>query len=146
MFGIVALSFAALGASAIVLAVEAGTGRLVGRTEARTRARAAVFLAGSIAGGALLIAVSSREWLLLLALAPITVLSLLRFAMLASGWWSGWRLSVYTAALLLEGVAASTTFMPRPLDRTALLNSLTRGAPASAPDTISPDVARPVRV
>jgi hypothetical protein len=146
MFGIVLLLFAALGASAIVLAVEAGTGRLVGRTEASTWARAAVFFAASVAGGALLVAVSSQEWLLMLALAPITVLSLLRFAMLASGWWTGWRLSVYTAVLLLAGVAACLPWMPRPLDRAALLESLLRTSPTFVPDTISPDVTRPVRV
>ena len=146
MFGIVLFLFLALGASALVLAVEAGTGQLVGRSDATTRARAVVFFTASVAGGALLIAISSREWLLLLALAPITVLSLLRFAMLASAWWSGWRLSIYTAVLLLAGVASCLPWMPRPLDRATLLESLMRGSPASIPDSISPDVSRPVRV
>ena len=96
--------------------------------------------------GALLVAVSSREWMLMLALAPITVLSILRFAMLANGWWAGWRLSVYTAVVLAIGITACLPWMPRPLDRAALLETIRGGAPTFAPDTISPDALRPVRV
>ena len=145
MFAFVALLFATLGVAALLLALEAITGRLVGRTEASTRLRAAIFFAATVAGGTLLVAVSSREWMLLAALAPITILSLLRFTMLANGWWSGWRLSIYTAALLLAFIALCMPMMPRPLDRSALLESLRIGRGGSAPDSISPDALRPVR-
>jgi hypothetical protein len=146
MFAFVALLLTALCVAAFVLAVEAGTGRLVGRTVLTTRVRAAVFFAAGVAGGSLLVAVSPREWMLMLALAPITVLSILRFAMLANGWWAGWRLSVYTAVLLAIGITACLPWMPRPLDRAALLETIRGGRPTFAPDTISPDALRPVRV
>ena len=146
MLAFTALLFLALCASALVLALEAGTGRLVGRTPRSTRVRAGIFFAASVAGGALLVALSAQEWLLILALAPITVLSLIRFGMLAHGWWSGWRLSLYTAALLLLGIAACLPWLPSPLDRAAILQGLRGGRPASVPDTISPDAHTPVRV
>jgi hypothetical protein len=146
MFAFVALLLAALCAAALVLAAEAGTGRLVGRSVVRTRIRAAIFFVAGVSGGALLVAISAREWMLMLALAPITVLSVLRFAMLANGWWAGWRLPVYTAVLLLVGIAACLPWMPRPLDRSALLESIRGGRPTFVPDTISPDALRPVRV
>jgi hypothetical protein len=145
MFAFVALLFAALALAAVLLAAEAITGRLVGRTDLSTRVRAGVFFAATVAGGALLVGVSSREWMLLAALAPITLLSLLRFTMLANGWWSGWRLSVYTAALLVAFIALCLPLMPSPLDRSALLESLRIGGERSLPDTISPEALRPVR-
>jgi hypothetical protein len=146
MFAFVALLLTALCLAALVLSVEAGTGRLVGRSVLTTRLRAGIFFAAGVAGGTLLVAVSPREWMLMLALAPITVLSILRFAMLANGWWAGWRLSVYTAVLLALGVTACLPWMPRPLDRAALLETIRGGRPTFAPDTISPDALRPVRV
>jgi hypothetical protein len=145
MFAFLLVLFAALCLSALLLALEAGTGRLVGRSRAGTNARAAIFFAGAVAGSALLVTVSPREWMLLLALGPITLLSVLRFAMLANGWWTGWRLTVYTAALLLAAVALCMPWMPRPLDRGALLEGLRGGRPTFAPDSISPDALRPVR-
>jgi hypothetical protein len=145
MLSFVAVLFLALCAAAIVLAGEARTGRLVGRTPGGTRARAVVFLLGSVAGGTLLVALSQREWLFILALAPITALSLIRFGMLAHGWWRGWRLSVYTALLLLAGILACLPWLPRPLDRATLIESFRGGRPTHVPDSISPDAGVPVR-
>jgi len=145
MFGVLLVLFGALCLAALLLALEAGTGRLVGRTLTGTRVRVGVFFAAAAAGSALLVSVSHSEWMLLLALAPITLLSVLRFTMLANGWWTGWRLPMYTVLLLLVAVAACLPFLPRPLDRGALLNGLRGGRPAFVPDSISPDALRPVR-
>lgn len=140
-----AVLFLALCAAAVVLAMEAHSGRLVGRTPDRTRVRAYVFLAAAVAGGALLVTLAASEWLLMLALLPITALSVVRFTMLAQGWWRGWRLVVFTAVALVVGILACLPWLPRPLDRGAIIEGFRTVQPTHAPDTISPDAFSPVR-
>ena len=137
--------FLVLCAAAAVLALEAQSGRLVGRTPGRTRARAFVFLGASVAGGALLASLAVSEWVLMLALLPITALSVVRFTMLARGWWGGWRLLVFTALALTAGILLCLPLLPRPLDRGALFEGLRGAEPTHAPDSISPDAFTPVR-
>ncbi|HLA63532.1 MAG TPA: hypothetical protein VK610_03845 [Rhodothermales bacterium] len=146
MLAFVAVLFSVLCVAAAVLAVEAHTGRLVGKTAGRTRARAYVFLAAAVSGGALLFALAASEWVLMLALLPITVLSVARFAMLARGWWAGWRLVVFTAVALTLGILACLPWLPRPLDRRAFIKGMQGVEPTRAPDSISPDAFSPVRV
>ncbi len=145
MLAFAAVLFVALCASAVVLAMEAQSGRLVGKTPDRTKVRAYVFLAAAVAGGALLVRLSASEWLLMLALLPITTLSLVRFAMLAQGWWTGWRLLVFTAVALVLGILACLPWLPRSLDRGALIEGIREVQPTHAPDSISPDAFSPVR-
>lgn len=146
MIPVVLLLFLGLLAAALVLADEARTGRLVGRTSGRTAARAVVYFLASVSGGALLVALSEREWVFMLALVPITALSLVRFGMLARQWWAGWRLSLYMTVLLLLGILACLPWIPRPLDRGILIESLRGAQPTRGPDSISPGAADPVRV
>lgn len=146
MLGLALALFLTLVAAAVVLADEARTGRLAGPTPRRTQARALIFLAAAIAGGAFLLVLPASEWVFALALLPITALSLLRFAMLARGWCGGWRLMVFTMALVALGVAACLPFLPAPLNRRVLLEQMAPGRPSGIPDTIAPEAAFPVRV
>ncbi|HLT47797.1 MAG TPA: hypothetical protein VK002_11260 [Rubricoccaceae bacterium] len=145
MFEFVVLQLLVLLVAAAVLAVEARTGRMEGATEGATLARALVFLLAAVAGATLLIALADSEWLFALALAPITMLSLLRFTMLARRWWAGWRLPVLTGALLGLGVLISVPWMPYPLDRAFVIREIHGVEAVPAPDTIDPEALRPVR-
>ncbi len=145
MLGVLLALFLPLVASAAVLADEARTGRLAGRTARATHVRALVFLGATVAGGSLLVALPTTEWVFALALLPITALSGLRFAMLARGWWSGWRLTVFTAVLVGLGIAACLPLLPVPLSRRALIERLAPGRPAGMPDSIAPEPGFPVR-
>src|SRR5690606_3340785 len=101
---------------------------------------------GTISGASLLIALGDGEWLSALALAPVTLLSLFRFAMLARRWWPGWRLPVFTCLLIGLGLGLSVPWMPYPLDRGALIEPLrVLDDAATPPDTIDPEALRPVR-
>jgi hypothetical protein len=145
MLSFVALQLLVVLAAAVVLAEEARTGRMEGRTERATLARALVFLLAAIAGATLLIAVADAEWLFALALAPITLLSLARFAMLARRWWRGWQLPVLTGALVGLGVLVSLPWVPYPLDRASVIQKIHGVEMVPAPDTIDPEALRPVR-
>ena len=146
MLLLVAVQFLTLVVAAVLLAYEARTGRLEGTTEREVRWRAAIFLVATVAGAALLIALADSEWLFALALVPITILCLLRFAMLARRWWTGWRLTAVTCVLVGVGIGLSVPFMPFPLDRTVIVRELQGIDGVSAPpDTIDPEALRPVR-
>jgi hypothetical protein len=145
MLSFVALQLAVLLAAAGLFAVEARTGRMEGRSEAATVARALVFLLAGIAGTTLFLALARAEWLFALTLAPITLLSLLRFSMLARRWWPGPWLPVLTSLLLAFGVLLSVPWMPRPLDRTFLIREIHGIETVPTPDTIDPEALRPVR-
>jgi hypothetical protein len=145
MLSFVALQLALILLAAAALAEEARTGRMEGRTEGATLARALVFLLAAIAGATLLISVAGAEWLFALALAPLTLLCLLRFTMLARRWWAGWRLPMCTGALVGLGVLASLPWMPYPLDRTFFIEEVHGVDVTPAPDTIDPEALRPVR-
>lgn len=108
--------------------------------------RSLLFLFGTISGASLLIALADGEWLFALALAPVTLLSLFRFAMLAREWWGGWRLPIYTSLLVGFGLLLSVPLIPYPLDRGVLIEHLHVLDDASTvPDTIDPEAMRPVR-
>jgi hypothetical protein len=145
MLSFVALQIALLLVAAGLFAVEARTGRMEGRSEGVTLARALVFLLATIAGTTLVLALADAEWLFALTLAPITLLSLLRFAMLARRWWTGWRLPVLTSLLVGFGVLLSVPWMPYPLDRTFLIREIHGVEAVPTPDTIDPEALRPVR-
>ena len=145
MLSFVVLQIAVLLAAAGVLAFEARTGRMEGATEWAAVARALVFLLATIAGATLLIALAGAEWLFALTLAPITLLSLLRFTMLAKRWWAGWQLPVFTSLLLGFGVLLSVPWVPYPLDRTFVIREIHGIETLPLPDTIDPAALRPVR-
>ena len=145
MLSFVALQVLILFVAAVLLAVEARTGRMEGKSEGATLARALVFLLAAVAGGTLLIALADSEWLFALGLVPITMLTLLRFTMLARRWWVGWQLPVLTGVLLAAGVLLSLQWVPYPLDRAAVTREIRGVETLPRPDTIDTEALRPVR-
>ena len=145
MLSFVALQITMLLVAAGFLAFEARTGRMEGATEASSATRAIVFLLATIAGATLLLALAHAEWLFALTLAPVTLLSLLRFTMLAKRWWTGWRLPVLTSALIGFGVLLSVPWVPYPLDRRFVIREIHGLDTAPLPDSIDPEALRPVR-
>lgn len=95
---------------------------------------------GAASGMTLLAALSPSEWVLGLALIPLTALSMVHFARGVLGRLPGWRGWAAMTALLLLGAALLFSQTPRPLTRGAL------DLPAAAPaQTIQPGASRPVR-
>lgn len=96
--------------------------------------------AGSASGIALLAALDPSEWVLGLALVPLTALTCVHFARAVLRRLGGWRGWCATVALLLLGAALLLSQTPRPLARGAV------GSPVATPaQTIQPGASRPVR-
>lgn len=147
MLILIAIQFAFLLAASVLLLLEVRTGHMDAPSQKRSATRATVYLLAAIAGATLLIALADGEWLLALALVPITFLSLLRFSMVARQWWTGWRLPVYTCTLIALGIVLMLPLMPYPLNRTFVLEELNLiDRTLGRPDTIDPEAVRPVRV
>ena len=147
MIFFVVLQFVLLIGASLMLLLEARKGDLERSDDSVPRVRATVYLLATIAGATMLIAIADGEWLFAIALIPITFLSLLRFSMLARRWWEGWRLPLFTCALIGLGIAGSLPLMPYPLDRAYILQKLHLvDEEVSPPDTIDPEAIAPVRV
>lgn len=146
MLILISIQFAFLLAASILLLLEVRSGGM-GEAEQRYLVpRAVIFLLASIGGATLLIAMADGEWLFAFALVPITFLSLLRFSMIARQWWEGWRLPVYTCALIAVGIVGMLPMMPYQLNRTFVLEELRLiESTYGRPDTIDPEAIRPVR-
>ena len=145
MLSFVVLQLVFLLVAAGLMGFEARTGRMEARAEVANVLRALVFLLATISGATLLIALADGEWLFALTLAPITLLSLLRFTMLARRWWAGWRLPVLTSLLIGFGVLLSVPWMPYPLDRAFVIREIHGIETTPVPDSIDPEALRPVR-
>lgn len=145
MLSFVVLQVLILFSAAVLLAVEARTGRLGDASESGVLARALLYLLAAIAGGTMLITLADSEWLFALGLVPITMLTLIRFTMMARRWWVGWQLPVLTGALLALGVIVSVPWMPYPLDRTTVIREIHGVEALPGPDTIDPEASQPVR-
>lgn len=147
MLFLVAIQFVLLLAASALLLQEVRTGSMDGAPQKHAATRATIYLLAVIAGAALLIALADGEWILALALVPITFLSLLRFSMIARQWWEGWRLPVYTCTVIAVGIVATLPMMPYPLNRTFVLEELNLiNTTVGRPDTIDPEAVRRVRV
>lgn len=147
MLVLIIIQFLILVTASVVLLLEARTGDLEHVSDSRPVFRAALFMLATIAGATMLISIADGEWLFVLALIPVTFLSLLRFAMIAKRWWTGWKLPVITCTIVGIGIVASLPLMPYPLNRDYLLNKLNLIDEAvSPPDTIDPEAIEPVRV
>ena len=143
MVSFVFLQLTVLLMAVVALGVEAHLGTVGARSGRIDRARGALFLLAAVAGFTLVFALADREWPVVLALVPLTFVCLLRFALLARTWWTGWRLPVYTAVMLGFGIGASLPLTPSPLGRTSVLAHIK--GDASTPDTIDPEARKAVR-
>ena len=139
----VLLAFVLLIAAAGVLAGEVWIG---GRRRPRRAARhsvTAVFAGAAIAGTTLLTALSGREWLLALALLPLTTLSVIRFGTRVLPGAETWKRVVVVGVVLTLGVVGALQVVPAPLTRGHLSGSV-ETHPVDRP-TIRPYAGRPVR-
>lgn len=139
----VLVPFLPLVAAAGLLAVEAGTGRTVGKTPWGTAGRTAVFAIASAAGVTLLAALSGEEMVVAAALVPLTALSILRFEMLVRRRTTRLRSALVVMACLAVGLAVGLSTVPVPLTR-AHLHGEDEAAPAN-PVSIRRDAGRIVR-
>ena len=137
----VAVSFGALALAAVLHTVEVVVGRRQ-RAPAAEALLALVYGAASVAGAALLAALSGAEWVLALALVPLTALSVLRFWTLFAPSASARARTLAVGVVLVLGVLAALQVVPIPLTRVHL-----SGADAAdAPPTVRPRAGRAVRV
>ena len=131
---VVVLELAALALSGTVTAAQALGGRVPGL------AAAALHGAGAASGIALLTALAPSEWLLGLALIPLTALAAVHFTRAVLRRLGGWRGWAATAVLLFGAAALLLSQTPRPLTR-----GLAAGERAAPVRTIQPGGGRPVR-
>lgn len=100
-----------------------------------------MFASAASAGGALLVVLPWSEWLLMLALVPLTSICLIRFVALLRYRIPGWRGTAFASAVLVVGVIIGSTALPSPLTRAEIQSALPGGEPSSA----HPDAGRLVR-
>ena len=127
--------------SSVLLAAEVATGRTEPTTPAAGWARAGLFALAACAGGTLLVALPSGEWVLLLALLPLTTISLLRFLALLTGRLPGWQGLAVAAVVVVVGVAIGVRTVPVPLTRAHIQAAL----PGAPPPSALPNAGRLVR-
>lgn len=128
---------AELGALALagVTVIATAFGARVGRLLAGV-----VFGGATSAGIALMVALPASEWVVGLALIPLTALSAVYFSRTVLGQLGGWRGWVAVAALLLLGSALLLSRTPQPLTRGVLI-----GAEPAPARSITPGSSTPVR-
>ena len=98
-----------------------------------------VYGIATASGVSLMVALPAADWLLGLALIPLTVLSAIHFARVVQRWKRGWVGWAVMLALLMVGAAALLSQTPVPLTRAVLTGDET---PVR---TITPGASRPVR-
>ena len=135
------VAFALLLAAAALLAVEVGTGRTKPKTETGAWAATGLFAGAASAGGTLLVALPWEEWVLILALLPLTAICVVRLLALVSERVPGLRGAALAGAILALGVIAGTNVVPIPLTRAAIQSAL----PGLPPPSALPDAGRLVR-
>ena len=135
------VAFALLLAAAVWLGAEVATGRTKPRTRFGAWAGAAVFACAASAGGTLLVALPWAEWVLIVALLPLTFICIVRFVVLLQSRVSGWRSAVLAGVVLAAGVIAGIQTVPIPLTRAEIQSALP-GAPAPS---AHPNAGRLVR-
>lgn len=131
---VVILEIAALALAGGVVAA-AGLGARVPRI-----ASAVLLGAGAASGIALLAALALSEWVLGLALIPLTALATIHFARAVLHRLPGWRGWAATMLLLFVGAALLLSQTPRPLTR-----GVASGETVAPVQTIQPGASRPVR-
>ncbi|HYE96103.1 MAG TPA: hypothetical protein VD962_07820 [Rubricoccaceae bacterium] len=107
--------------------------------------QAVLYGMAAVTGSALLVALLRGEGAVVLALAPLTGLSFLRFSLLARRWWKGWRHVLFVTGVFALGLVLSLRWLPVPLNRTVLLEGVHREVVLPAPPSIDPSAERAVR-
>lgn len=133
--------FALLLAASALLAVEVAARNATPEAGPRRWLRIGVFALAAAAGGTLLVALPLSEWVLILALVPLTSISLIRAWTLVSTSLPGWRGMALVTAAVLMAVAVGVQTVPIPLTRDHIQSALPGGPPPSA----HPDAGRLVR-
>jgi hypothetical protein len=132
--------------AALALAYEAQTGRWEGRAAWRDTVRVGLFFAAGIAGSALIIRSASASMLLAAALLPVTVLCVMRLAMLTRSQWRSPARRLSMVIALVTGLFLCLEIVPEPLDRSFLIEQVLRIDTGNfLPDSIDPDSRRLVR-
>lgn len=139
----VVLAFVLLIAAAGLLAGEAWFGRSLSARRAARLAAAVTFSGAGIAGATLLTALSGREWMLALALVPLTTLSIVRFGGLVLPEAAAWKRIVLVGVVMTIGVVAALQVVPVPLTRGHLSGTVEMHPVERS--TIRPYAGRPVR-
>jgi len=131
--------------SGVVLLWEARTGRMTPEASWDARARAALFFAATVFGGALLLRAAGASPLLALALVPVTVLSLYRLVAITRRRRPGMVAAGALALALALGLTAGLSVVPKPLDQRDLFELIFY--PDATPDarSIDPAARRVVR-
>lgn len=135
------VSFGFLLAAALLLTAEVATGRSRLGGAAIVWGSLGVYAAAASAGGALLVALPWAEWLLMLALVPLTSICLIRFVSLLQERVPGWRGAAMAGAVLAVGLIGGTSALPVPLTRAEIQAAL----PGTPPLSAHPDAGRLVR-
>jgi hypothetical protein len=112
-----------------VLIWEARTGRLSPAGRLDGAFRGTLFFAAAVIGGALLVGTADSSLLLATALAPVTVLSMIRLVMILRARAAARERRVLAplavmALLLSLGVAATLEVLPRPLDQRVFIEKI----------------------
>lgn len=141
-----ALSLAVLILAGGVLLWEARTGRLASATPERDTWRGVLFFVATVVGGALLIRSAGGTILLALAFVPVTLLSLMRFVMLARQRWTSGVATLVMALALVVGTLVGLSVLPQPIEHGMFLEQIFHREGGPIPDSIDPGAARPVRV
>ena len=139
----VVVAFVLLIAAAAMLVSEVWMRRVLGTSPLERAAGRVVYGAAAIAGATLLTALSGREWVLAVALVPLTTLCVLRFGGLVRTEGRLWERVALVGVVLAVGVAAALQLVPVPLTRAHL-----SGQPAAHPmerPSARPFVDAPVR-
>ena len=135
------LLLALLLTASILLAFEVATGKTTSKAPAAVWARVVLFGLAACAGGTLLVALPLAEWVLLLALLPLTTIALVRFLTLLTERLPGWRGVAVAAVAVVVGVAAGVQTVPVPLTRAHIQSAL----PGTPPPSANPNAGRLVR-
>jgi hypothetical protein len=133
--------FACLLLGASLLAAEVITGRTAPEAQPARWIRAGAFALPTVAGGILLMALPLTEWVLLLALLPLTSASFVRFVTLVP--LAGWRRPLIVTVVVCVGVVGGASFVPVPLHRGDIETALP--GPPAPPPSAHPNADRLVR-
>lgn len=134
-----------------VLIWEARTGRLSPAGGLDAAFRGTLFFAAAAVGGALLVGTADSSLLLATALAPVTVLSLVRLVMILRARAAARERRVFAplvivAMLLSLGVAATLEVLPRPLDQRVFIEKIFHLDSSGDSRSIDPAARRTARV
>jgi len=135
------LAFGLLLLAASVLTVEVARGGRRAEKGAEAIGSMVVFGLAALSGGALLLALPRSEWLLMIALLPLTTISVIRYLSLLRAVSASRAVVALAALALTAGAWAGTRVLPAPLTRAAIQAAM----PGPDPGSALPQAGRLVR-